>query len=143
MALDRRPLPQLSAGAWQLKERGIEVAAVQVWREVKAQAVEVARVAQDLAERARAWLERATGRASERVRDAVERAAPADAWGEFFAAAASGVSTAAEGLAQDIEAERQQEAQREATEREARERMLEQERHAHQRDRDRDHDHGL
>ena len=57
-ALDREPLPQLSAGAWQLKERGIEVAAVQVWREVKAQAVEVARVAQELAERARSWLER-------------------------------------------------------------------------------------
>ena len=33
--LDRAPLPQLSLGAWQLKERGIEVAAVQLWREVK------------------------------------------------------------------------------------------------------------
>ncbi|OJH43008.1 MobQ family relaxase [Paracoccus sp. SM22M-07] len=62
VALDREPLPQLSAGAWQLKERGIEVAAVQVWREVKAQAVEVARVAQELAERARSWLERAAER---------------------------------------------------------------------------------
>ncbi|WP_313611290.1 hypothetical protein, partial [Rhizobium sp.] len=40
--LDRPPLPQLSLGAWQLKERGIEVAAVQVWREIKEQAVEVA-----------------------------------------------------------------------------------------------------
>jgi len=59
-ALDRQPLPQLSAGAWQLKERGIEVAAVQVWREIKEQAVEVARVAQELAERARTWLERVT-----------------------------------------------------------------------------------
>ncbi|WP_282603987.1 MobQ family relaxase [Paracoccus sp. PARArs4] len=62
VALDREPLPQLSAGAWQLKERGIEVAAVQVWREVKAQAAEVARVAQELAERARSWLERAAER---------------------------------------------------------------------------------
>ena len=62
VSLDRQPLPQLSAGAWQLKERGIEVAAVQVWREVKAQAVEVARVAQELAGRTRAWLERAAER---------------------------------------------------------------------------------
>ena len=62
VSLDRRPLPQLSAGAWQLKERGIEVAAVQVWREVKAQAVQVARVAQELADRARSWLERAAER---------------------------------------------------------------------------------
>jgi len=35
MSLDRPPLPQLSLGAWQLKERGIEVAAVRVWHEVK------------------------------------------------------------------------------------------------------------
>lgn len=62
VVLDREPLPQLSAGAWQLKERGIEVAAVQVWREVRAQAVEVARVAQELAERARSWLERTAER---------------------------------------------------------------------------------
>jgi len=62
VSLDREPLPQLSAGAWQLKERGIEVSAVQVWREVKAQAVEVARVAQELAGKARSWLERAAER---------------------------------------------------------------------------------
>ena len=59
VALDREPLPQLSAGAWQLKERGIEVAAVQVWREVKAQAAEVARVAERLSEQVLDWLERA------------------------------------------------------------------------------------
>jgi hypothetical protein len=59
VGLDRQPLPQLSAGAWQLKERGIEVVAVQVWQQVKAQAVEVARVAQELATQARSWLERA------------------------------------------------------------------------------------
>lgn len=62
VALDREPLPQLSAGAWQLKERGIEVAAVEIWQEVKAHAVEVARVAQELAERTRSWLERAAER---------------------------------------------------------------------------------
>ena len=63
VSLDRQPLPQLSAGAWQLKERGIEVAAVQLWREVKAQAVEVARAAQELAEWARSWLERSLAHA--------------------------------------------------------------------------------
>ena len=56
--LDRAPLPQLSLGAWQLKERGIEVAAVQLWREVKAQAVEVARIAQELSGQVRDWLGR-------------------------------------------------------------------------------------
>lgn len=59
VALDRPPLPQLSAGAWQLKERGQEVAAVRVWHEVKAHAAEVARVAQELAGHVRTWLERA------------------------------------------------------------------------------------
>nr|AFQ90324.1 MobA [Paracoccus aestuarii] len=132
VSLDREPLPQLSAGAWQLKERGIEVAAVQVWREIKEQAVEVARVAQELAEKGRAWLERVAERAAEQVREAVERVTPADAWGDFFAAAAPGASAAAEGLARDLEVERRQEAQREAHEREARERV--QERSTHERD---------
>lgn len=62
--LDRKPLPQLSAGAWQLKERGIEVAAVRVWREVKAQAAEVARVAEDLTGHVRDWI----GRTADRLR---------------------------------------------------------------------------
>lgn len=60
--LDREPLPQLSAGAWQMKERGIEVAAVRVWREVKAQAVEVARAAEVLAGQVRDWIGRAVDR---------------------------------------------------------------------------------
>jgi ATP-dependent exoDNAse (exonuclease V) alpha subunit len=60
--LDRDPLPQLSAGAWQMKERGIEVAAVRVWREVKAQAAEVARVAEVLAGQVRDWIGRAADR---------------------------------------------------------------------------------
>jgi len=60
--LDRRPLPQLSPGAWQLKERGIEVAAVQLWREVKAQALEVARVADRLSGQVREWLGRTMDR---------------------------------------------------------------------------------
>lgn len=62
VALDRPPLPQLSAGAWQLKERGIEVAAVRVWREVKAQVAEVARVAEILAGQVRDWIGRAVDR---------------------------------------------------------------------------------
>ena len=44
----------------------------------------------ELAEKARTWLERVTERAAEQVRDVVERVAPTDAWGEFFAAAAPG-----------------------------------------------------
>jgi len=60
--LDRRPLPQLSPGAWQLKERGIEVAAVQLWREVKAQALEVARVVERLSDQVREWLGRTVER---------------------------------------------------------------------------------
>ena len=63
MELDRAPLPQLSVGAWQMKERGIEVAAVQLWREVKAQALEVARVAERLSGQVREWL----GRTMERL----------------------------------------------------------------------------
>lgn len=60
--LDREPLPQLSAGAWQMKERGVEVAAVQVWHQVKAQAAEVARVAERLSGQVLDWLERAAER---------------------------------------------------------------------------------
>lgn len=67
VALDRPPLPQLSAGAWQLKERGQEVAAVRVWHEVKAHAAEVARVAQELAGHVRDWLTRGMERAVERI----------------------------------------------------------------------------
>lgn len=89
------------------------------------------------ATQARAWLERAP----EQVRGALERAAPADAWGDFFAAAAPGVAAAAQGLARDTEAERRQAEQREAAEREAQEHLREQERREHQRDRD--HDYGL
>ncbi|WP_071797501.1 MobQ family relaxase [Natronohydrobacter thiooxidans] len=67
VALDRPPLPQLSVGAWQLKERGQEVAAVRVWHEVKAHAAEVARVAQELAGHVRTWLERAADHALDRL----------------------------------------------------------------------------
>ena len=56
MSLDRLPLPQLSPGAWQLKKRGIEVAAVRVWHEVKAQAVEVQRITAELTAQVREWL---------------------------------------------------------------------------------------
>lgn len=65
MSLDRDPLPQLSPGAWQLKERGYDTAAVELWREAKEQAVEVARVAREMAEQVRSWVERTTERARE------------------------------------------------------------------------------
>jgi len=67
MSLDRPPLPQLSLGAWQLKERGIEVAAVRVWHEVKAQAVEVGRMVQELTGQVRDWLDRAAERVMDRL----------------------------------------------------------------------------
>ena len=67
VALDRPPLPQLSAGAWQLKERGQEVAAVRVWHEVKAHAAEVARVSQELSGQVRSWLERAADHVLDRM----------------------------------------------------------------------------
>ena len=70
MSLDRPPLPQLSLGAWQLKERGIEVAAVRVWHEVKDRAAEVRQTVQELTGQVRDWLDRA----AERVMDRLEPA---------------------------------------------------------------------
>ena len=63
VSLDRPPLPQLSAGAWQMKERGHEVEAVRRWYEVKAQALAVARITQELAGHVRNWLGRTVDRA--------------------------------------------------------------------------------
>jgi hypothetical protein len=60
--LDRPPLPQLSPGAWQMKERGIEVGRVGAWHEAKARAAEVMEVARELAGHVRDWLDRAAER---------------------------------------------------------------------------------
>ena len=60
--LDRPPLPQLSPGAWQMKERGIEVGRVGAWHEAKARAAEVMEVARELASHVRDWLDRAAER---------------------------------------------------------------------------------
>jgi hypothetical protein len=67
MSLDRPPLPQLSLGAWQLKERGIEVAAVRVWHEVKDRAAEVRQVVQELTGQVRDWLDRAAEQVMDRL----------------------------------------------------------------------------
>ena len=67
MSLDRPPLPQLSLGAWQLKERGIEVAAVRVWHEVKDCAAEVRQVVQELTGQVCDWLDRAAERVMDRL----------------------------------------------------------------------------
>ena len=67
MSLDRPPLPQLSLGAWQLKERGIEVAAVRVWHEVKDRAAEVGQMVQELTGQVREWLDRAAERVMDRL----------------------------------------------------------------------------
>ena len=123
--LDRPPLPQLSLGAWQLKERGIEVAAVRVWHEVRERALEVGRVAQELAGHARDWL----GRVAERALETLEPAQ--DAWGDFFAEAAQGGLR--DDLTRDLDRERQVKQQGE----------IEREAHEQRQHRQRDHDHGL
>ena len=128
--LDREPLPQLSLGAWQLKERGIEVAAVRVWQEVKERALEVGRVAQELATHAREWL----GRVAERALEALEPAP--DAWGEFFAEAAGGGLR--DDLSRDLDRERQALDQTERV----RQQEVVKERETHAR-RDNELDHGL
>ena len=65
--LDRPPLPQLSPGAWQMKERGIEVGRVRAWHEAKARAAEVMEVARELAGHVRDWLDRAAERVLDRL----------------------------------------------------------------------------
>jgi hypothetical protein len=67
VSLDRPPLPQLSPGAWQMKERGIEVGRVGVWHEAKARAAEVMEVARELAGHVRDWLDRAADRVLDRL----------------------------------------------------------------------------
>ena len=67
VSLDRPPLPQLSPGAWQMKERGHDVPAVSLWREVKEQARQVAEVAEELAVQVRGWIDRTVERARERL----------------------------------------------------------------------------
>jgi len=73
MVLDRAPLPQLSAGAWQMKERGEDVEAVHDWRRIKAAAHEIKGAAQELAGQVRDWVEQSMSHVkslAERVREA-------------------------------------------------------------------------
>ena len=65
--LDRPPLPQLSPGAWQMKERGIEVGRIGAWHEAKARAAEVMELARDLASHVRNWLDRTADRVLDRL----------------------------------------------------------------------------
>ena len=58
ISLDRPPLPQLSPGAWQMKERGHEVGAVRAWYEAKAYARNVSQAVQELGGHVRDWLDR-------------------------------------------------------------------------------------
>jgi len=67
VSLDRPPLPQISPGAWQMKERGHDVPAVSLWREAKEQARQVAEVAEELAGHVRGWIDRAVERARDRL----------------------------------------------------------------------------
>jgi len=73
MALDRTPLPQLSVGAWQMKERGEDVEAVHDWRRIKAAAHEIKGAALELAGQVRDWVEQGVTHVkslAERVREA-------------------------------------------------------------------------
>ena len=69
MSLDRPPLPQLSPGAWQMKERGIEVGRVAAWHEAKERAAEVREIAAGLAREVSGWLRERTASLAERVRE--------------------------------------------------------------------------
>jgi hypothetical protein len=66
--LDRPPLPQLSAGAWQMKERGIEVGRVAAWHEARERAAEVRAIAAGLALEVGAWIAERAASVAERVR---------------------------------------------------------------------------
>ncbi|WP_299845311.1 MobQ family relaxase [uncultured Jannaschia sp.] len=79
VSLDRPPLPQLSPGAWQMKERGIEVGRVGAWHEARARAAEVLTLARDLAGQVRDWLEVRLDRVAARFpeRDRLAAAGPA------------------------------------------------------------------
>ena len=67
--LDRPPLPQLSPGAWQMKERGIEVGRVGAWHEAKQRAAEVREIAAGLAREVGTWLAERAASLAERVRE--------------------------------------------------------------------------
>ena len=69
VSLDRPPLPQLSPGAWQMKERGIEVGRVAAWHEAKERAAEVREIAAGLAREVSGWLRERTASLAERVRE--------------------------------------------------------------------------
>ena len=97
---------------------------MRVWHEVRERALEVGRVAQELAGHARDWL----GRVAERALETLEPAP--DAWGDFFAEAAGG------GLRDDLS--RDLDRERHALEQAERTRQLElvkeREAHAHRDD---------
>lgn len=103
---------------------------MRVWHEVRERALEVGRVAQELATHARDWL----GRVAERALEALEPAP--DAWGDFFAEAAQGGLR--DDLGRDLERERQMAKQVERV----RQHELVKEHEAHGR-RDDELDHGL
>ncbi len=73
LELDRRPLPQLSVGAWQMKERGEDIESVRNWYDVKAAALEIKETVQEISGYFREVLERGKEHVSslaDRVREA-------------------------------------------------------------------------
>lgn len=73
LELDRQPLPQLSVGAWQMKERGEDIESVRNWYDVKAAALEIKETVQEISGYFREVLERGKEHVSslaDRVREA-------------------------------------------------------------------------
>jgi len=73
LELSREPLPQLSSGAWYLKERGDDVESVVEWQRIKLAAQEIKGAALELAGHVRDWLEQGVTHVkglAERVREA-------------------------------------------------------------------------
>jgi len=124
LALDRAPLPQLSAGAWQMKERGEDVESVAEWRRVRQAAHEIKGAALELAGQVRDWVEQGVTHVkslAERVREA---AAGMDLSGYGTRAAEVVQGFKAEDRAEALEAEKLRQQQLEQ-ERRAREHLNE------------------
>jgi len=118
MALNREPLPQLSSGAWYLKERGDDVDSAVEWRRVRQAAQEIKETARELAGQVREWVQQGL----EQVKSLAERVREAS-MGMDMSAYASRAAELAQSFRseerEDLQEEKQVEAQRQEREQEA------------------------
>jgi len=120
LALDRAPLPQLSAGAWQMKERGEDVESVHEWRRVRQAAHEIKGVALELAGQLRDWVEQGVTHVkslAERVREAAQ-GMDLSSYGARAAEVVQGFKAEDHAEAQEEEKQRQQQLEQERQARE-------------------------